>query len=444
MTQPSKTAPNAESGQEVAKISPSVSRFAAAVWEKKITRPTYTVEGASRQVAEWHARIQYGGRRKWIPLGSNDRRTAARTAARFWEFLVKHGWERALAECCPDRQKPEAVATVGQFLAAVEAAGGMRARTLANYGYALRRIAADIAGTAVRGGKRFDPTRPVWREPADAVSLRVLTGQNVNRWRVGFVAKAGRDALAQQRAKRSANSYIRNARSLFAEETLARLSVKLPKPLPFEGVKLERNTGSTRYVSTFNVNELIAQARAELREADPDVYLTILLAVAAGLRRGEVDALQWQQVDFAQAAVRVMPLRHALKTDSSEGVVYVDPALLSELAAVRATRPAASLYVVAPEAEARPTRAAQYYRAAETFDRATAWLRRHGVDGPCPLHQCRKEFGSILAARADINVASRMLRHSNLGTTANFYVDARRSAVVPLGAMLNSETTATK
>ncbi|HRZ94126.1 MAG TPA: hypothetical protein P5022_14570 [Candidatus Paceibacterota bacterium] len=36
-----------------------------------------------------------------------------------------------------------------------------------------------------------------------------------------------------------------------------------------------------------------------------------------------------------------------------------------------------------------------------------------------------------------------MLRHSNLGTTAAYYVDARRTAVVPLGDMLNHTNPAT-
>ncbi len=434
--------PPSESQQLTPSPDVRMGKFNARYWRNRIYRPIYTDEdGTKHQVQGWWIRPYHAGRRQAFALGTNNADEAAGRALRIFKMLKTEGWEATLRKFKPDADRPDAnTLTVGDFLKAVETAGGTRHRTFANYSYALRRIAADIAGGTRH---RFNPAAPVWSKPDDAVSLSALTGEAVNRWRIGFVAKAGREALDQQRAKRTANSYIRNARALFTEESLARLPFKLSKPLPFDGVRLERNVGSTRYVSTFNASELVAQAREELREKDPDAYMAILLALVAGLRRAEIDALQYQQIDFAQGLIRVMPLRHALKTESSEGVVFVDPALLSELAAIRATRPPASLYVVAPEVEARPTRAAQYYRSQKALARATAWLRRHGVNGRTPLHQCRKEFGSILAQRADINVASRMLRHSNLGTTAAYYVDARRTAVVPLGDMLNHTNPAT-
>jgi integrase len=250
--------------------------------------------------------------------------------------------------------------------------------------------------------------------------------------------------MLQQQAKRSANSYLRNARSMFSRQILEKVNVALPSPLPFADVELERHVGSTRYQSTFNAADLLVQAKLELAGSDPDGFAVFLLALGAGLRRGEIDNLQSQQVDFAAGAIRVMPLRHFIpKTDSSEGVVFVDPMLLSELAKVRSACPSPkTLFVIEPNTEARQTRAAQYYRAAATFGRLTAWLRANGVDSSKPLHALRKEFGSILCAAADIHTASRMLRHSNLTTTAAYYVEARRSTVVPIGDMMRKVATA--
>ena len=71
--------------------------------------------------------------------------------------------------------------------------------------------------------------------------------------------------------------------------------------------------------------------------------------------------------------------------------------------------------------EPRPDAPNAYYRAAKTFKRLTAWLRGKGVMGGKPLHTLRKEFGSMIAATADIHTASRQLRHSNISTALELF-----------------------
>lgn len=86
----------------------------------------------------------------------------------------------------------------------------------------------------------------------------------------------------------------------------------------------------------------------------------------------------------------------------------------------------------------REAGATQFYRAQETFEHTTKWLRDHDVKTDKPLHTLRKEFGSIICESADIHTASRQLRHSDLATTAAFYTDHRRRATVPVGSFLTS------
>jgi integrase len=52
------------------------------------------------------------------------------------------------------------------------------------------------------------------------------------------------------------------------------------------------------------------------------------------------------------------------------------------------------------------------------------------------LHDLRREFGSIIAATSDIYTASRQLRHSNIATTAAYYLDNRRRVAPAIGDML--------
>ena len=70
------------------------------------------------------------------------------------------------------------------------------------------------------------------------------------------------------------------------------------------------------------------------------------------------------------------------------------------------------------------------------IEHAVQWLRRQGVSAPKPLHLLRKEFGSLIAASADLLTASRQLRHGSLAVTAAIYVESRRKASPAIGQML--------
>jgi hypothetical protein len=58
------------------------------------------------------------------------------------------------------------------------------------------------------------------------------------------------------------------------------------------------------------------------------------------------------------------------------------------------------------------------------------------------LHELRKEFGSQLADKHGIYVASRMLRHSDIAITASHYLDKKSRKTVGLGQMLKQNSTA--
>ena len=51
----------------------------------------------------------------------------------------------------------------------------------------------------------------------------------------------------------------------------------------------------------------------------------MLLALAAGLRRGEIDSLSWPQIDFERALIRVEATESSgLKTADSRGEVAIE------------------------------------------------------------------------------------------------------------------------
>ena len=97
--------------------------------------------------------------------------------------------------------------------------------------------------------------------------------------------------------KRTCNSYVRCARSLFSRDIQKRLKgIQLPETLPFDGVELF-DSGSLKYVSKVDAQALIAAARSELKPTEPDVYKAFLLGLLAGMRKAEIDLAEWRMVD---------------------------------------------------------------------------------------------------------------------------------------------------
>jgi hypothetical protein len=66
---------------------------------------------------------------------------------------------------------------------------------------------------------------------------------------------------------------------------------------PFASVSLEPRHAMT-YRSFFDIKKLVASAQAELSTSDPEAYKAFLLASMAGLRRAEIDQLEWTAFDW--------------------------------------------------------------------------------------------------------------------------------------------------
>ena len=135
----------------------------------------------------------------------------------------------------------------------------------------------------------------------------------------------------------SCNSTIRQARSLFAGKVVRFLTAPLlPTPKPFEGVEFYPRQ-SAKYFSRIDPKALLRAAHEELAESDPPAFLAMLLALSAGLRRGEIDSLCWHQVDCERELLRIEPTERAgLKTADSRAEVPIDPRTAAMLRGFRA------------------------------------------------------------------------------------------------------------
>ena len=230
------------------------------------------------------------------------------------------------------------------------------------------------------------------------------------------------------------NSYLRRAKSLFASEAVKHLCIQLPRPLPFEGITFEPRQ-TMRYCSTIDIAKLTTAARKELASKDESAFLAFLLALGVGLRRMEIDRLEWSAFRWTPNAIRIEPTEFFdVKSEHSIGDVPVDPELMSLFRGYAAR--ASSNFVIEGRDLARKRATIENYRAQAVFERLAAWLRTHGVTARKPIHDLRKESGSQVNRLHGLAAAKDFLRHADIATTAGHYIDRPRQATSGLGELL--------
>jgi integrase len=145
--------------------------------------------------------------------------------------------------------------------------------------------------------------------------------------------------------------------------------------------------------------------------------------------------LEWSAFRFAQNVIRIEPTIHFdVKTEHSIGDVKIDPELMALFRGYFAR--ASGNFVIETDNLPIPGATFENYRAQAVFERLAAWLRKHGVSSRKPIHELRKEFGSMVNRKHGLSAAKDLLRHADIAITAAHYVDSPREATSGLGALL--------
>jgi len=420
-----------KSGRKVAGATPlgkpskSDSRF----WKGRLFR----WEGS----AAYSVRVQFRGERLTFPLNTSNREAAAKRAAGIYTDLVSLGVQETLVKH-KGAGKVEPAATLGAWIEAARKVFDKSPTTFDAYARAARHIAADILSVE-RTKKRFGRKGGAFRKLADMTPVSLFTARAVQEWKIRYVKDRGGSNPARQRAARiSCNSCLRAARSLFQEDIAKHLPPLEMEERPFAKVDFYPRE-SMRYHSKIDPAILLGKARTDLGEANPQAFKILLLALGAGLRRGEIDRLLWRQVDLDGGEIHIeVTEAGGLKSADSTGKVAIDETLCGLLRGFKAN--ADSQYVIDGGAGEGGSRAwGQRYRCQDTFDSLLVWLRKNGVEDRRALHTLRKEAGAIIATKSGIYSASRFLRHSDIKTTAQHYADNKERVAIDLGALLPPE-----
>lgn len=436
-----------------------ISRTDVRYWQERVEK---VIGRGGKESPNYSIQIAHLGRRHRFKLRTSEKRGAAAKAQAIYRTIQEKGWDAALAEHNPRAARRTGCATIGEYLAELQATVQLRKSTGRAYLQALRSIAAGVAGIGdqaaldeqgqplrdrrkriiyVSRRDRYNGGAMAWQAKVDALPLNVLTDEAVQKWKLAYMAEHGSNPVKLQRAKHTLNSMIRSARSLFSnrKDRLKHLRAKLslPEPLPLKGVSLE-DEGTQRYVSKVDARKLIEAAKRDLA-SDParrEQFKIFCLGLLAGLRKREIDTLLWDQVKFDLGQIHICRTEHfEPKSKESEAKVDCDAEMLALLRGWKAqTR---GPFVIESKRKPRYHKApAGYYRAEEHFKPLYVWLEEQGITDNKKLHTLRKELGSILANEQGIFAAQQVLRHAHIQTTARHYADKRRTITAGLGALL--------
>jgi integrase len=454
------------------------------------------VKGEGRNF--YGVQIQHAGERHFIALGSANKDEAAARAVKYFLEIKALGWEPVIEKLHPSPKKK--IATVGEYLRQAEQVAKIEARTLNEYEKCFRRVVAEVMEIDGGGRYDWRTGKhEVWLRRVESVRLDKLTPQKIHAWLKRSLVDFENDPARLRARKNTLNGVIRNVKSVFGRKILPFVEETLvvPDPHPFKEISPFPRQ-SMRYRSKINPVTVIEKAieelatpralseaewqkyaaryievmtaarakrggkgifvisderletlrvEAERLHADREVsrreqWKIFALALFAGLRFDEIDKLLWEQVDFERALIRIDYTPYFRpKTEDAAGDVPVDEELLAMMRAWKAK--AKSPFVIEAGRPPRPGAAYLAYRARTHQKHLLEWLRELEIDGTRPLedvqkpiHELRKEAGSLINDRHGILAASRFLRHSDTRITAAHYVDQRQRVSTGLSELL--------
>jgi integrase len=407
-------------------------------WRKKLEKRTYkTAQGDMAECTEYCVRLQYNGERHRFNTHQTNKEQAIDVVIRFYAKLQSCGsWNEAVENIFPRKERKSGI-TAGDFIEAILQYSTKKEGTLQIYFKKFRTLVSEIFGigkdrlASYANGAAYK----AWLTKVNAVKLADLSSDKIQAWKKKRLLACGNDPKKEACTRNTINTILRNAKALFAPSIRSILPLELPTTTPFDGIEFER-TDIVPYSSKIHaLKTFLDTAYSELWEnytpidvamgivrVKSEAYKVILLSLLAGLRRGEMDTLTWDQVDFVANVIRIRTTAHtATKTFGSERDIHMNEFLVKQLGMMRSQNTAVEFVInndVMPNIKLTTQ---HHYRCRRIFLFASNWLRRNGINDHKPIHALRKEYGSEIYKLFGSFAAQNQLGHKSVATTSKYY-----------------------
>lgn len=198
---------------------------------------------------------------------------------------------------------------------------------------------------------------------------------------------------------------------------------------PATSVEIPRNLRTKKRHAATPIDESIIMRSA-------DVWLMPYMALMTGLRKGELLALQWKDIDFKKSIISVTksvyynnaPTIKSTKTESGQRIVP----LLKPLRSVLEQRAASSdpeCFILSDDVT--PLTQKRFRTREKHFKEQT------GITAT--LHQLRKSFATIAVKEGvQPKILQSILGHKNISTTLDIYTEVRKESIDTAAEILNA------
>jgi integrase len=233
--------------------------------------------------------------------------------------------------------------------------------------------------------------------------LEAVTSQSIERWRTEWLAAHG--------GPRTAAKLVTILHGIF-ERARRAYGLDINPAADVERLRLRYDPAAFDFYSP---EEVFALARAAASEQDGAIYLT---AAFSGLRRGELLALDWRDVDFDRRTIRVEGnYSHGQVVAPKSGKGRAVP-LVPDVARALA-RTGQRERVTAPDDPVFCSEAGERLDGSALRRRYKIAQRRAGLR-PLRFHDLRHTFGSLAINHASIVQVQAWMGHADIDTTMRY------------------------
>jgi integrase len=298
----------------------------------------------------------------------------------------------------------EQIASLGEIIAVYEAKAKLeiKERSVRNNIGQLRNILRQTGGHA--------------NPEIDVLPATVLTAKLVRSFKEKIAtryqeSKSSNDLeRARRKAWTTANSMLRQARSLFSKRIrTAYRDEGLVLPASIDGFVDEPGFKRPRIDYTPPPEEIISatfEAVAKLKDSDPNLFKAFWAAVGCGLRKSEISSMQWEWL--TRKGDDIWLITPFLGKDGEEVKVPVIPDAWSQLEPLRK--------------ESGPVLEGTKTETIETvFRRIGELMKGLGWETEKKIHEMRAYIAGKIAEKYGITVAAAFLRHKDTQVTHKSY-----------------------